>query len=72
MDKKEFAPEKLQDKDIIPEKLQDKDIVNKVPELDATKKVADEKFVDVKKDLTEKVETSREKMEKKVEEPTKR
>ncbi|HEX6066542.1 MAG TPA: hypothetical protein VFZ04_20050 [Longimicrobiales bacterium] len=67
MDKKDIIPEKLEDKDVSREKLQDKDISNKVPGLDATKKVADEKFVDVKKDLTEKVETSREKVEEKVE-----
>jgi hypothetical protein len=71
MDKKDIIPEKLQDKDIVPEKLQDKDVVNKVPGLDAASKVAEEKKIG-KEDPTKRVETSPEKMEKKVEEPIKR
>ena len=71
MDNKDIIPEKLEDKDITTEKLQDKDTINQVPGLDATGKKVEEKKIG-KEDPTKRVEPSREKMEEKVEEPTKR
>ena len=48
-----------------------KDIVNKVPGFEAAKKNVDENVTDIKKEVTEKIDTTTEKAETKVEEPIK-